>query len=1239
MAKGNADGEIRIETAIDHKGFEAGCDALMNAINSLAKKTKTVNQAIRNTFKKPLEVKVDTNSASGKLSAIKERAKQVKDEVKKLESESKVQTPAVNESSSPLKTDDLKKQVNSIAANVEKLEPSFQKAMAGGESAIDAFNSKTELLKSPIAGLKAKLEEIGKTKYPTAEYAKLNGEIDKVYQKIQLLVDKQEKMQATGVGENSQSWKSLQYDLELTGAKYDELLAKRKAMETSGSAFQLGSSTEQFSQLSSTLSSAVSQIQNMRSKVQQTNSEWAKMPTFSNTIKSAFQNTANTIKSAFNGISTVIKHPLQAADRLFGSIIQKSGRLVSTLARVSLTTAVNGAKKLGSFIKSAASSMLRMVSGSKSMNGSFGNLISNAKKFALSLLGARGVWALLRKAVSAYMEQNQQLSNTLQGCWSGIGNILGPIIEKIVNLVAQAVSFVLQFLKLFGVVGKSTTKAIGGAGSAAKKETDKLKRQLASFDELNVLSDSKSGSGGGGGSGSGAGTLPDVEVPDWAKLIAEQLKAGDWAGAATTLADQLNKMVDDVDWTGLGDKIGYYMNAVLTFLATFIKKFDWKNLGAHFGEMMNHILDGVDWENLGVVLTAKWAIILKTLDGFFEKLDGKSVSKALTDFMNGTVNAADWAGTAGSLAKNLSRVISEIDFGAISESLSRQFRTVLQTMIAAVENFDWAMLGKKIADFINGIDWKGIISDTATLIGKVTEGALDTLLGFVENIDWSKLGDDLWSGLESLVKDIDWNGLISKAFELLGAAVGGISALVASFCKKLWESLKTGFENMKKTYFEPYMNDMGEMTIEGFFKGIGDMFRDIGTWIKDHIFQPFIDGFKKAFGIASPAKEMVPLGGYIVDGLKQGIGNVWEKIKEKFTALWTNINAWFTTMKERFKTFGTKIIENLSSGIGNIWTKIRERFSACKESLTTWFTTMKERFKSFGSSTITNLYNGIGGIWGKISGRFSTFWGRLKDWFATIKARFKDSGRSMITNFYHGFGNIWNTVRGKFTSFWSSLKSYLGSKMLKLGVTWDTTSTLGRALTKIGLQGMPKLSFYAKGGIVDRPTLAMVGEAGKEAVIPLQRNTGWMKTMAQAIASEIKSSTFSLQNLVGKNAFEISFPSDISNGLLSLSDALNAVANSPIFRSPAIANGVIPYKTAATATEYDSKIGQTIENANTELGSVVIQAVSNATASIVNAIQDFSGTTVNLDSDSLTTSIVNEINRRTRMSGKSPLLI
>ena len=48
-----------------------------------------------------------------------------------------------------------------------------------------------------------------------------------------------------------------------------------------------------------------------------------------------------------------------------------------------------------------------------------------------------------------------------------------------------------------------------------------------------------------------------------------------------------------------------------------------------------------------------------------------------------------------------------------------------------------------------------------------------------------------------------------------------------------------------------------------------------------------------------------------------------------------------------------------------------------------------------------------------------------------------------------------------------------------------------------------KIPYLAKGGIVDQPTLAMVGEAGKEAVMPLEHNTGWIDNLAGQVASKI----------------------------------------------------------------------------------------------------------------------------------------
>ena len=40
----------------------------------------------------------------------------------------------------------------------------------------------------------------------------------------------------------------------------------------------------------------------------------------------------------------------------------------------------------------------------------------------------------------------------------------------------------------------------------------------------------------------------------------------------------------------------------------------------------------------------------------------------------------------------------------------------------------------------------------------------------------------------------------------------------------------------------------------------------------------------------------------------------------------------------------------------------------------------------------------------------------------------------------------------------------------------------------------------AKGGIVAQPTQAIIGEAGKEAVLPLENNTEWMYELARIIA-------------------------------------------------------------------------------------------------------------------------------------------
>lgn len=62
----------------------------------------------------------------------------------------------------------------------------------------------------------------------------------------------------------------------------------------------------------------------------------------------------------------------------------------------------------------------------------------------------------------------------------------------------------------------------------------------------------------------------------------------------------------------------------------------------------------------------------------------------------------------------------------------------------------------------------------------------------------------------------------------------------------------------------------------------------------------------------------------------------------------------------------------------------------------------------------------------------------------------------------------------------------------------------GVNIKRISTLNIPKL---AKGGIIDSPTLAMVGEAGKEAVMPLENNTGWITELAYKISDILKGSS------------------------------------------------------------------------------------------------------------------------------------
>ena len=113
-------------------------------------------------------------------------------------------------------------------------------------------------------------------------------------------------------------------------------------------------------------------------------------------------------------------------------------------------------------------------------------MTSKIKRFSLSLLSIRSIWALVSRASSAYLAQDTALADKLQSVWAGLGAMLAPIIEKVVNILAKGVAYINIFIKaLTGVdlLAKASAKSMAKAAKSAKG----LNKALAGFDELNNL--------------------------------------------------------------------------------------------------------------------------------------------------------------------------------------------------------------------------------------------------------------------------------------------------------------------------------------------------------------------------------------------------------------------------------------------------------------------------------------------------------------------------------------------------------------------------------------------------------------------------------------------------------------------------------------------------------------------------------------------------------------------------------
>lgn len=249
--------------------------------------------------------------------------------------------------------------------------------------------------------------------------------------------------------------------------------------------------------------------------------------------------------------------------------------------------------------------------------------------------------------------------------------------------------------------------------------------------------------------------------------------------------------------------------------------------------------------------------------------------------------------------------------------------------------------------------------------------------------------------------------------------------------------------------------------------------------------------------------ELVKAIPVLITHLIPALGSIISSFVSHFvTPVITKIKGLFTTI--------TSIFKPISEWFGNLfktaWANIKSAFSSVGEFFT--------------------------GVWSKITGAFTTVTSFFKSAFTAawkaVKGVFSGVGTF--------FGGIWDTIKEKFTSIGTKVADAIGGAFKTAinavlatveGAINLVPKAINGALDLINkLPGVDidpldeiELPRLAKGGIVNRSTLANVGENGAEAIIPLERNKAGLKQIANAILGEMQSVKDASGQTVGGNVY------------------------------------------------------------------------------------------------------------------------
>ena len=269
----------------------------------------------------------------------------------------------------------------------------------------------------------------------------------------------------------------------------------------------------------------------------------------------------------------------------------------------------------------------------------------------------------------------------------------------------------------------------------------------------------------------------------------------------------------------------------------------------------------------------------------------------------------------------------------------------------------------------------------------------------------------------------------------------------------------------------------------------------------------------------------------VVGAISSFLSSAWSAISATISTVWGAISNIISTVWNGIKATITTVINVISSVISSVFNAIKSVITTVWNGISLVTSTVWNGIKTAISAVINGIKIVITSVFNAVKNTVTTVWNGIKSVTSTVWNAIKTAVSTPVNAIKSVVTSVWNGIKSTTTSVWNGIKNAISGPMnsaknlvkgiidsikgfFNFKISWPHIPLPHFSIKPSGWQvgdllkgKIPTLgiTWHAQGGVFDKGATVLrgIGENGAEAVVPLERNTYWIKRVADEMRGYI----------------------------------------------------------------------------------------------------------------------------------------